>query len=253
MEIIILGCGPSSGVPFYGDHWGGCDPKNIKNIRTRSSIIVKIQGVSLLIDTGPDLRQQLLREKITDIDAVLYTHDHADHTHGIDDLRGLSVLNDKNYPFWADKRTYDSLATRFSYLMTSSPSYPTFRSFMSHHVIEGPFCVSGVQIIPFEQDHGFSKSLGFRIGDFAYSTDVVNLNEEAFDVLEGVKVWIVDALQYEPHGAHAHLDKTLSWINRVCPQRAYLTHMNSYLDYDALLLALPPNVAPCYDGLRIQV
>ncbi len=253
MEIVILGCGPSSGVPFYGDRWGACDPKNIKNIRTRSSILIKHQGATLLVDTGPDLRQQLVREKITDIDGVLYTHDHADHTHGIDDLRGLATLNNKSYPFWADEKTYSSLSTRFAYLMTTSPSHETFRPFMEPHLIGGMFTVCGISIIPFEQDHGFSKSLGFRMGDFAYSTDVVNLDERAFDLLKGVKVWIVGALQYEPHAAHAHLDKTLSWIDRVAPEKAYLTHMSGRLDYDILTSTLPPNVLPCYDGLRIQV
>ena len=257
MQITVLGCGPSSGVPFYNNLWGNCDPHDLKNVRTRSSIFVETIEVKILIDTGPDLRQQLLREQIFDIDCVLYTHDHADHTHGIDDLRGISAIHkQKVFPFYGDEITVNSLMKRFYYLMPQDhfeAPQKTFPSFMEPHIITGDFLLKDVHVQAFDQDHGYSRSLGFRLNDFAYSTDVVNLDENAFRVLEGVKVWIVDALAYEEHAVHAHLSKTLSWIDRVKPERAYLTHMSGKLDYETLCNTLPSHVRPCYDGLRIDL
>lgn len=253
MEITILGCGPSSGVPFYGNRWGNCDASNPKNTRTRSSIFIKNQDTKILIDTGPDIRQQLLRENIQNLSAVLYTHDHADHTHGIDELRGLATLNDTKYNFWADEVTLKSLQKRFSYLMTSSPSTETFRPFMIPNLIEAPFFIEKEKVIPFTQNHGLSNSLGFRIGDIAYSTDVVELNDKAFEVLHGVKIWIVGALQYEPHIAHANVEKVLGWIKKISPEKAYLTHLSSRLDYEKLKQELPNNIEPCYDGMKVNL
>lgn len=253
MQITILGCGPSSGVPFYGNRWGNCDPLNLKNIRTRSSVFIQNQDTKILIDTGPDVRQQLLRENIQDLTAVLYTHDHADHTHGIDELRGLATLNDTKYNFWADEITLKSLQARFSYLMTNSPSTETFRPFMTPNLIKSPFFIGEEKIIPFSQNHGSSTSLGFRIGDMAYSTDAAELDEASFEVLRGVKVWIVGALQYDPHVAHANVEQALDWIKRVSPEKAYLTHLSSRLDYEILKQQLPSNIEPCYDGMKVNL
>lgn len=254
MRIKILGCGESVGVPSITGVWGNCNPHNPKNRRKRSSIAVEKEGTSLIIDTTPDLREQCLLNGITHVDAVLYTHDHADHTHGIDDLRPFYRRQKLPIPLYGDKETIRTLYERFEYIFNKGESSPDiYRAFASPRVIDGTFKVGAIEVEPFVQGHGYSTSLGYRLGKAAYSTDVVELNEEAFKVLEGIDVWIVDCLSLDPRPTHSHLAKTLEWIKRVKPRKAYLTHMSLLLDYDELLKLLPPGVEPAYDGLVIDL
>jgi len=253
VKIRVLGCGGSGGVPLIGDKWGNCDPGEPKNRRRRVSILVEEGATTLLIDTSPDLREQLLDAGTSRLDAVLFTHAHADHLHGIDDLRSVNRLMRAPIPVYANTDTLEKIGQRFGYVFAPLESGDSFyKPTLVPHVIDGAFEIAGIRIVPFEQDHGFSTTLGFRIGDMAYSTDVVDLDETAFAVLEGVELWIVDCLRYEPHPTHSHLAKTLSWVARVKPRRAVLTHMDIPLDYATLRRNLPAGVEPGYDGLTIE-
>lgn len=257
MKITILGSGGSSGVPLIGNVWGACDPANPRNRRTRPSILVETAGTRILIDSGPDLREQLLREGVQHLDAVLYTHAHADHTHGIDDLRAMNWLMRQPLPVYADAATLDNLQARFAYCFQGEPEGGYFaRPSLVPHVIDldQPLRIGNLEIRPFVQDHGYSTSLGFRIGRFAYSTDVVRLDEAAFAALDGIDTWIVDCVRPEPpHPVHAHWPITRGWIERVRPRRAILTHMNHMMDYDSLCRMLPAGVEPGYDGMVVEV
>jgi phosphoribosyl 1,2-cyclic phosphate phosphodiesterase len=254
MRIRVLGCGGSGGVPLIGDNWGGCDPGEPKNRRRRASILVEEGAATLLVDTSPDMREQLLDAGIKRLDAVLFTHAHADHLHGIDDLRSVNRLMRAPIPAYADTQTLEKIAQRFGYVFAPlEPDASFYKPTLTPHVIDGDFEIAGLRIVPFEQDHGFTTTLGFRIGGMAYSTDVVDLDETAFGILSGVELWIVDCLRYEPHPTHSHLAKTLSWIARVKPRRAVLTHMDIPLDYATLCRDLPVGVEPGYDGLTIEL
>jgi len=245
----VLGCGTSGGVPRADGHWGACDPTEPRNRRRRASILVEKAGRTVVVDTSPDLREQCLTQNVRRIDAVLYTHDHADHTHGIDDLRSFAFGQDARIPVWGTAKTLATLAQRFGYIFASKGGYPAI---CEGHEIDGPFRTAGLEVTPFEQRHGRVTSLGFRFGPLAYSTDLDGLDEAAFAALDGVEVWIVDALRREPHPTHAHLELTLGWIARVRPRRAILTHMTWGMDYRTLLEELPVSVEPAYDGLGIS-
>ncbi len=254
MKVRVLGCGGSGGVPLIGDKWGNCDPGEPKNRRRRVSILVEEGATTLLIDTSPDLREQLLDARTGRLDAVLFTHAHADHLHGIDDLRSVNRLMRAPIAVYANAETLEKIGQRFGYVFAPLETGDSFyKPTLTPHVIDGAFEIAGLRIVPFAQDHGFSTTLGFRIGAMAYSTDVVDLDETAFAVLEGVELWIVDCLRYEPHPTHSHLAKTLSWIARVKPRRAVLTHMDIPLDYATLRRDLPAGVEPGYDGLTIEL
>jgi phosphoribosyl 1,2-cyclic phosphate phosphodiesterase len=256
MRVTMLGCGPSWGVPRIGEIWGACDPSNPKNRRRRVSVLVEEGSATLLVDTSPDMREQLLDAGIRRIDAVLFTHAHADHLHGIDDLRSVNRLMKKAIPIYADAETHAAIRERFGYVLTPNQGYggPGFyKPVLEPVVIDGPFAVAGVAVTPFAQDHGFSRTLGFRFGRFAYSTDVIELDDAAFAALAGVEVWIVDCIRREPHMTHSHLAKTLSWIARLKPRRAILTHMDESLDYATLCRELPSGTEPGYDGLVIDL
>ena len=250
MRVTVLGCGTSGGVPRIGNLWGACDPANPKNRRRRVSIMVEQGATRVLVDTSPDLREQCLDAGIDRLDGVLYTHDHADHTHGIDDLRGLFLVMRRKVDIWADPRTLQTLQARFPYIFRSAEGYPAI---CEPHLIDGPVRIGEIEARPFLQEHGPITSLGFRFGPLAYSTDVIGLPEASFAALAGVKVWIVDALRPQPHPTHAHLDLTLRWIARVRPQRAILTHMTWDMDYETLRASLPAGVEPAYDGMVIEV
>lgn len=254
MRVTILGCGASHGVPLSTGEWGVCDPHNPKNRRRRVSILVEKQDTALLVDTSPDLREQCLMANIQKIDAVLYTHAHADHVHGIDDLRPFFFRNKVSLPLYGDADTMAILEKRFEYAFPDTRMHPDiYRPFVIPHVIEGPFQVGGISVIPFLQGHGYSTTLGYRFEKIAYSTDVVELDEAAFKILEGIEVWIVDCIALEPRATHAHLAKTLDWIARVQPRQAILTHMTHHLDYDRLMQDLPKGVGAAYDGLKVEV
>jgi phosphoribosyl 1,2-cyclic phosphate phosphodiesterase len=256
MRVTMLGCGPSWGVPRIGGEWGACDPRNPRNARRRVSVLVEEGGSVLLIDTSPDLRLQLLDARIRRIDAVLFTHAHADHLHGIDDLRSVNQLMGRPIPVFANEQSLNEIRRRFGYVF--DPVKPARQSFyykpvLEANVIEGPFRAAGVEVTPFLQDHGFSTTLGFRIGAFAYSTDVLDLDEAAFAALAGIEIWIVDCIRRAPHPTHSHLAKTLGWIERARPRRAVLTHMEESLDYETLARELPAGVEPGYDGLVLEL
>jgi phosphoribosyl 1,2-cyclic phosphate phosphodiesterase len=251
MKVRILGCGTSSGVPRLGNRWGTCDPTNPKNRRSRVSILVEQGDHRVLIDTSPDMRQQLLDADVQDLDAVFWTHDHADHTHGLDDLRGLMHLRDgRPMPCYGDAATLVSLRRRFAYVFAGAGEY---RPSAEPRLLEGPVQVGPMTVIPFEQEHGAITSLGFRIGKMAYSTDVTGFPPASEPLLRGLDLWIVDCLRPEPHPTHAHLDMTLEWIDRYKPGRAVLTHMDVSMDYQTLREQLPDGIEPGFDGMEVML
>jgi len=254
MKVTILGCGGSGGVPLIGDHWGACNPNNPKNRRLRVSILVEEAGTAILVDTSPDLRQQALTVGLKSLDAVLFTHAHADHLNGIDDLRPINRLIGRPLDVYGSPETIAEIRDRFGYVMAPiNPGFGFYKPCLVPHEVTEPFQIGSLAVTPFEQDHGFSKTTGYRIGGMAYSTDVLDLPESAFPALEGLKLWIVDCLRFKPHETHAHLDKTLAWIERVRPERAILTHMNHDVDYDELAARCPANVEPAFDGMTITL
>jgi phosphoribosyl 1,2-cyclic phosphate phosphodiesterase len=254
MKITMLGCGISTGVPTIGPDWGRCDPADRRNRRRRASVLVESRGKTVLIDMSPDLREQLLDAGVARIDAILLTHAHADHLHGIDDLRAINRLMKRAIPLYATAGTLAEIGRRFGYaLKPVPPGEHFFKPTLAPHEIAGPFEAAGLPVVPFAQDHGFSTTLGFRIGGFGYSTDVTELGENAFQALAGIDVWFVDCLRREPHPTHSHLTKTLAWIARVGPRRAVLTHMDQSLDYRELAAELPAGVEPGQDGLVIDL
>ena len=254
MRITILGCGSSTGVPMIGGNWGNCDPANPKNRRRRASILVQHGETTLLVDTPPDLHDQLVDANVQDVTAILYTHAHADHVHGIDEVRGLNLLTGRWIDCHADAATLDAIGKRFSYVFKPIEKDYFYKPCLTPHVIDGPFQVGSIRVTSFEQDHGYSVSTGFRFDmpnkmSAAYSTDVAFLSDEALDLLTGVDVWIVDCLRFEPHPTHAHFERTMEWVARVKPGRAVMNH---HADYEALRVACPPGVEPGYDGLVIE-
>jgi phosphoribosyl 1,2-cyclic phosphate phosphodiesterase len=257
MRVVVLGCGGSGGVPLVGGEWGACNPANPKNRRRRVSVYVAADGAAVLIDASPDLRMQLLDAGIQRLDAVLFTHEHADHCHGIDDLRYLRrAPGAPPLEAWARPGTLEVLQRRFDYIFrqNSETSGVLYRPFLTARIIDGPFAVGPVKVIPFEQQHGFgATTTGFRIGTMAYSTDMVGLGEAAFEALAGLDLWIVDCLRFEPHPTHAHFDLVMSWIERLKPKHTLLTHLNHQADYDEVAKRCPPGVEPAYDGLTIEI
>jgi len=250
MKLTILGCGTSGGVPKMPEFWGACDPSNPKNRRTRASILVEEGDTTLVVDTTPDFRAQMLAAGVRTLDGVFYTHDHADHVHGIDDLRGFYQNTRKKIPIYADEATLALIKQRFDYIFRARNGYPALCK--GRKVTASTVC-GDIDVKSFEQGHGNDISLGFRFGDMAYSTDLNRMTEAGFEALEGVKVWVVDALRYEPHPTHTHVEQTLRWIERVNPDRAILTHMNWDLDYETLKAELPHGVEPGFDGLTITI
>ena len=252
-EVTILGCGSSTGAPAIGNNWGDCDPNNPKNKRMRSSILVKDENNTILIDAGPDLRQQLLNSNVKNIDAVFVTHGHADHIHGIDDFRFLNVLMNKDIDLFASQTTIKQIEEKFGYvfekLNPKSNGY-YYKPCLIPNIIKPSFQVNNLDIKTFDQNHGFSISTGFRINNIAISTDVVDLDTEAFENLDNLDLWIVDCLRFKPHKTHAHLEKTLQWIDKVKPKKSILTHMNYEVDYNEISKILPKNCYAAFDGMK---
>mgnify|MGYP006106006535 FL=1 len=256
MRITVLGCGSSGGTPLIGpDGWADIDQSNPKNRRRRPSIVVETGTANILVDTSPDLREQLISAEIWDIDAILYTHAHADHVNGIDDIRPLNYRHGGPIDAYANAETLAMLQERFAYVFEPYPTpQPQFwRPCLVPRLIDGPLALGGLNIQSFRQEHGRMPSLGFRFGPFAYSTDAKSMSEEAFGILEGVDTWIVDALSETPHPTHSHLEQTLEWIERVRPRRAILTHLSHRMDYEILRGKLPAGVEPGFDGMVIEI
>lgn len=260
LRFTILGCGSSGGVPRLGGIWGDCDPTNPKNRRRRCSLLVeRFEGdlaTRVLVDTSPDMREQLLAAGVGVLDGVIYTHAHADHTNGLDDLRQIVFNTRRRVPVWADAATTDALVGRFGYAFVQ-PEGSLYPPILDLHALNGPVSINGpageITFTPFGVDHGGSESLGFRIGDLVYLPDVVAIPEESWRHLNGLEVWILDALRRAPHPTHAHLALSLEWIGRAAPRRAVLTNMHVDLDYATLVAELPSGVEPAFDGMVIEL
>ncbi len=260
LTFTILGCGSSGGVPRLGDNWGACDPTNPKNRRRRCSMLVErtteVGTTRVLIDTSPDMRQQLLDAGVGQLDAVLYTHGHADHVHGLDDLRMIVFNTREKLNVWADGPTQERLYSGFGYAFTQPEGSP-YPPILMMHTIDGDVTISGaggdITFHPFEVGHGSIDALGFRIKDLAYLPDVAEIYDDAWSSLENLDVWILDALRLTPHPTHAHLERSLEWIAKVNPKRAVLTNMHIDLDYEEVRSSTPTHVEPAFDGMQITL
>lgn len=262
LTFTILGCGSSAGVPRVGVGWGACDPANPKNRRRRCSILVEKASAggttTVVVDTTPDLRDQLLGADVRRLDAVLYTHEHADHIHGIDDLRPLAIVMHRRIPVHADRVTGELLQVRFGYCFETpaGSSYPPILElhYMKPGIatrVDGPG--GAVEAIPFVMEHGDIEAMGFRFGGLAYAPDVSRMPQESLRYLDGLEVLIIDALRYTPHPTHFSVSEALALIDEVKPKRAILTNLHTDLDYEALRRQLPSHIEPAYDGMQIEL
>lgn len=261
LRVTILGCGSSPGVPRLGNDWGACDPSNPRNRRMRCALLVErfsdTGRTAVLVDTGPDLREQLLTTDLKWLDGVLYTHPHADHLHGIDDLRTFAILNKRRIDTYADAGTSTRIfeAFRYCYETPEGSSYPPI---LTHHPLHDrqALTIEGeggpIPVLPFEQVHGSIMSLGFRFGDLVYSSDVNDLPDSSLPSLAKTTTWIVDALRYTPHPSHFSVSEALDWSRRINPARTILTHMHIDLDYATLKDDLPDGIEPAYDGMVLK-
>lgn len=263
LEFTILGCGSSGGVPRIGGDWGACDPNEPRNRRRRCSLLAERVGAdgrrtTVLVDTGPDVREQLLEAEVTHLDGVVYTHPHADHIHGIDDLRGFALKERRRVDVYMDAATSERVRTAFAYCFSTPPDSPYPPILNEHRLTPGkPVRIPGaggpLDVLPFRQRHGGIDSLGFRFGGLAYSSDLNDLSRESVKLLEDLDVWIVDALRWHTHSSHFTVDQALGWIERLGPRRAILTNLHLDLDYRALAADLPPGVEPAFDMMRLTL
>ncbi len=260
LRVTLLGTGGSAGVPLIGGadgrgDWGACDPAEPRNRRTRTSIVVERAGRALLVDTSPDMRTQLLDNAVARIDAVLYTHAHADHVTGIDDVRILNRIADRPLQAFASQATLAELQSRFSYAFRPWKPPGFFRPvLLPREITPGDTTeIVGMRVRTFDQEHGFSHTLGFRIGQFGYSTDAVTLDDAAFAALEGIDTWVVGCFQRTPHPTHAWLNRIHEWVVRLHPRRTVLTHMGSDMDWAWLTHNLPAGVEPGHDRQVLEI
>lgn len=260
----ILGCGSSGGVPRIGNVWGACDPDEPRNRRRRCALLIEGwledggEPTRVLIDTGPDIREQLLDARVDRVEAVLYTHAHADHIHGIDDLRVLALHNRKRVDVYFTAETSQRLHEAFGYCFSTPPGsdYPPILN--AHEISPGQRLVvdgpgGSIELLAFEQEHGSITSLGFRVHDFAYSVDLSGFPEQSFAAISGLDVWILDALRPTPHPSHLSLPETLDWIERFMPRQVVLSDMHIDLDYARTEAETPAHVTPAFDGMQIDV
>lgn len=258
LTFTILGCGSSGGVPRLGGHWGDCDPNNPKNRRRRCSMLIERENsdgkTTVLIDTSPDMRSQLLDANVGALDAVVYTHSHADHVHGIDDLRMIVFNMRKRLPVWADGPTQDALYSRFGYAFVQPEGSP-YPPILDMHTIKGDVTISGdggdITLTPVKVNHGSIDALGFRVGDLCYMPDVAEIYDDAWDHLQDLDCWVLDTLRRTPHPTHAHFEKSLDWIARAAPRRAVLTNMHIDLDHATVEGETPDHISAAYDGMQI--
>ncbi|WP_316014942.1 MBL fold metallo-hydrolase [Roseobacter sp. HKCCA0434] len=259
LVFTILGCGSSGGVPRLGGHWGACDPDEPRNRRRRCSLLIEREDAGgttrILVDTSPDMRAQLLDAGVGTLDAVVYTHEHADHVHGLDDLRMIVFNTRQRLPVWADASCRQALLDRFGYAFETPEGSP-YPPILDLNLIAGPLRIDGaggeVEVTPFTVNHGSIDALGLRIADFAYLPDVAEMNDAAWAAIEGLDCWVVDALRYKPHPTHSHVGQTLDWIARAAPRRAVLTNMHIDIDYATIAADTPDHIIPAHDGLRIE-
>lgn len=262
LQVRVLGCGSSGGVPRIGNDWGACDPAEPRNRRSRCSILIRhwdpgaIDPTLVLVDTSPDMRDQLLAARVDRLDAVLLTHEHADQCHGIDDLRALVIRHRRRMPLYMNQPTAEAVLRRFDYCFQGEKGYPAILE-ARVDLKEGQAVRIGgpggeIEILALAQDHGI-PSVGFRIGSFAYCNDVVRLPEETLERLAGLDTLVLDALRYAPHPTHATVGQALEWIDRLKPRQAWLTNLHVDLDYVKLRAELPKGVAPAYDGLELEI
>jgi phosphoribosyl 1,2-cyclic phosphate phosphodiesterase len=253
MQLIMLGVGSSAGTPVIGCSCNTCSSSNPKNKRTRCSAAIRLAtGEVLLIDTGPDLRQQALRESLDRVDAVLYTHPHADHLHGIDDLRAFCQLQKQQIPLYGNAAVVEHITGKFSYTLREPSGFwdlPILRM----QQVDGPFSLFAQPILPIPVKHGRISILGYRIGNIAYITDVSEIPDESLALLQGLDVLLLDCLRYTPHTTHIHLEQSLAYASLINARQTYLIHMTHEMEYEALAAQLPPNVHVAYDGLRLEV
>lgn len=260
IRYTVLGCGSSGGVPRLGGHWGECDPTNPKNRRRRCSMLVQRIGVdgttNVLIDTSPDMRQQLIDADIGTLDGVVWTHSHADHVHGLDDLRQVVFNTKQRLAVWADGDTQNDLFSRFGYAFVQPDDSP-YPPILEMHTIKGDVTIDGaggpITMTPFKVNHGSIDALGFRINNLAYLPDVAVIPDDVWPVLQDLDVWVLDALRRTPHPTHAHLERSLEWIERVAPKRAVLTNMHIDLDYAEVDAETPDHITPAYDGMVLSL
>jgi phosphoribosyl 1,2-cyclic phosphate phosphodiesterase len=262
LSFTVLGCGSSGGVPRIDGNWGACDPADPRNRRRRCAGLIERRGdagvTRVLIDTPPDIRESLLAAHTPTLDGVLFTHDHADHTHGIDELRVFALNTKARVRVYSSAETGAEIMRRFDYCFRNSVtgSYPAILKNFELRPLE-PVAIEGrggvVECLPFPQEHGEITSLGFRVGGLAYSPDVSGISSSALPALEGLDVWIVDALRPAPHPSHFSVDQALAWIARLKPKRAILTHLHFDLDYETLRRRLPDHVEPAHDGMVIEI
>lgn len=259
--FILLGSGSSGGVPRVGGDWGVCDPAEPRNRRLRCSALVQAirddgEATNVLIDTSPDLREQLLRAEVGHLDAILYSHDHADQSHGIDDVRPIFIRQRKPIPTYLSAETRSTLTKRFAYCFEGKGGYPSILDLQDELKPLQPVTIDGaggaIDFTPLDMEHGRIRCLGFRVGNLAYCNDVNGLPAETLDALQGVDTLVIDALRYTPHPSHANLDQALEWIEQVAPSQAVLTNMHVDMDYQTLCRELPAGVVPGYDGLRLD-
>lgn len=257
MKITILGSGTSGGVPLIGCICPVCTSDDPRNNRTRVSVLVETEGKKLMIDTSPDLRQQALANNISTVDAILYTHAHADHAHGIDDTRGFCVHGGQPINTYGDAACLAELKNKFGYAFEPPiKKLGWFRPALIPQVVEPNkrFTAAGVEVMPFLQDHGpAGTTLGYRIGNFAYSTDVNSFPPASMEHLRGLDTWVVDCVQYKPHPTHAHVEKVVNWARMLKPRRTILTHLSHHFDHEKLAGELPQGLEPGYDGLVAEV
>lgn len=264
LRFTLLGTGSSGGVPRVGNDWGVCDPNEPKNRRRRCSALVEVfdenrleEVTRVLIDTSPDLREQLLDAHVGQLDAIVFTHDHADQTHGIDDVRAIAIRNRSAIKTYLDEATAKTLVPKFKYVFEGQGGYPAILDRQPYLVTNEAFEIEGaggtVTLLPLDQVHGRIKSLGFRIGSLAYCNDVSDLPAETLAQLHGLDMLILDALRYTPHPTHAHVDQALAWVETLKPQAAALTNLHVDLDYQTLKSELPDTVSPAFDGWHVTL